>query len=586
MKLDKLVNVPSFESLLANGYISERIHPRDPELRIYTYTRKALYAGLWTPETRAARGLILRVNGPYMDAEIVARGIPKFFTVDQSNSDWGRGKIALFDDDEGVRVGNDINIEEDSPAIVSDKLDGSLGVLYFTDDGPALATKGSFDSDVAIVGTEILNRKYRDILMDPMIVGHPGTLCFEIISPKFEHVVDYGDTEDIFPLGFISDKGVWTPISKTDAAWYLESSGMTIPKTYPAHTLREALELPYDINHEGVVITVRNQDGSQTLFKVKYDEFFELRKLRYAETDKQFMSGVVSDMTREEILSARGAEDVRKAVERKFPEANKELASRFIGRRAERIYDIVSGIQDRHREVMEALETLSALDHSSRRAFALDLSSRDFPFRSAAFKVFDGMSVSDAAFAEVISSWDKNIQVKENGQVPPEKVDHGLLIILRGLPCSGKSTYAREYVENHGRAVHVSRDVIRASLFDDYVPRQENEPLITSCEHSMIRAALRRGYTVLSDAQNLDSRSLKKLKEIGTEYGDVIIHDIDTPVDECLRRAHHREEVNPRNYEYPIEAVILAQALRFGKIKKREMLKLAQEYGVEELLLR
>ena len=41
------------------------------------------------------------------------------------------------------------------------------------------------------------------------------------------------------------------------------------------------------------------------------------------------------------------------------------------------------------------------------------------------------------------------------------------LIILCGIPGSGKTTYAKKYIENNANTIHLSSDAIRKELYGD-----------------------------------------------------------------------------------------------------------------------
>src|SRR4051812_27421593 len=103
------------------GYVRVRQHPEDPELWIANYTEKAAYESHWDNVTLNCRGLIFNAFG-----DILARPFPKFFN-------YGQASCPVIDLDE--------------EAIVSDKMDGSLGILYKFDGKLAIATRGSFTSD-------------------------------------------------------------------------------------------------------------------------------------------------------------------------------------------------------------------------------------------------------------------------------------------------------------------------------------------------------------------------------------------------------------------------------------------------------
>jgi predicted kinase len=85
-----------------------------------------------------------------------------------------------------------------------------------------------------------------------------------------------------------------------------------------------------------------------------------------------------------------------------------------------------------------------------------------------------------------------------------------VLIILQGIPSSGKTTWARTYIKKRGstNAIIVNRDAIRSMLGDYWVPKREY--LVTDIEEAMVKAGLEAGYTVILDATNLNEAYLSK----------------------------------------------------------------------------
>lgn len=63
------------------------------------------------------------------------------------------------------------------------------------------------------------------------------------------------------------------------------------------------------------------------------------------------------------------------------------------------------------------------------------------------------------------------------------------ILVLQGPPASGKSTYARGLIKNNKEWVIVSRDSIRESRGDYWVPEQED--YVSSVEELQIRSAIR-----------------------------------------------------------------------------------------------
>jgi RNA ligase len=228
--LSDILDTTALKQQIEDGYITARSHPDDTDLVIFNYTPKAQYERHWTPETRKCRGLI--AYGIGCGEEIVAQPFSKFFNYGEEDTD--------FDLDERVTV--------------TDKADGSLGILYRGPDGQlAIATRGSFTSDQAIHATNLLRTKYPDF--DP-----PQIHLFEIIYPENRIVLDYGDMDDLILLAPLDSKH-WT--------------GPRV-ETFPYETLREALEAPPRPNAEGFVI---HFDNGGARVKIKQEDYLALHRI-------------------------------------------------------------------------------------------------------------------------------------------------------------------------------------------------------------------------------------------------------------------------------------------------------------------
>jgi len=124
------------------------------------------------------------------------------------------------------------------------------------------------------------------------------------------------------------------------------------------------------------------------------------------------------------------------------------------------------------------------------------------------------------------------------------------LLLTRGIPGSGKSTWARRWVmEDPENRVRVNRDDIREELYGkEYHGNQtpENENRVTSYEHNRIKAALSNGKSVVSDNMHLNPRFTRDFYKMAKEAG-VPIRNKDFPIslDEALRRNAARDRVVP-----------------------------------------
>jgi len=110
---------------------------------------------------------------------------------------------------------------------------------------------------------------------------------------------------------------------------------------------------------------------------------------------------------------------------------------------------------------------------------------------------------------------------------------------LRGLPDSGKSTWAIEWVnEDPKTRVRVNRDSIRRQLGPYWVPTRET--LVTAIEHSMIKHGLDHGFSVVIDATNFRDGFNWISKSIFPNV-EVIIKDFtDVPIETCIERDRNR----------------------------------------------
>lgn len=157
------------DAMVTEGWLRSQRHP-EADLWIYNYTEKTQYENHWTPETLMCRGLILDADGG-----IVARPFSKFFNY-----------------------GTPQAIIPNESFTVTEKIDGSLGILYYVEGAPAIATRGSFTSEQAREGTAMLK--------DYEYEHAPGeTPLFEIVYPSNRIVVDYGDRRELVLLAVIDN---------------------------------------------------------------------------------------------------------------------------------------------------------------------------------------------------------------------------------------------------------------------------------------------------------------------------------------------------------------------------------------------
>lgn len=103
------------------------------------------------------------------------------------------------------------------------------------------------------------------------------------------------------------------------------------------------------------------------------------------------------------------------------------------------------------------------------------------------------------------------------------------LLILRGIPASGKSTFALNWVaEDPENRVRVNRDDIRFMTFGKYVGVDEN--YVTKVQNDLLVAAFKAGRDVVLDNTNLKTSHVKDVLRLAAKWGVSVAHR-DFPID-------------------------------------------------------
>lgn len=313
--------LPELIDMMEQGYVVRRRHPEFP-LWIYNYTARAQYANVWNETTMTCRGLITDPAG-----RVVARPFKKFFNLDQ------------------------IQELPKEPFEVYEKMDGSLGILYWWAGVPYIATRGSFDSPQAILATNILRSRYMDALLHPF-----NTYLFEIIDPANRIVVNYGDRSELTLLAIID--------ISTGKERPLQPIGFPMPQAFTIDDLSylRALNMP---NREGFVI--RFAGGLRV--KIKMQEYLRLHKL---------LTGVNEKRIWECLSTGAGADAMIERVPDEFHD--------WVKTTAESLQLQYAGIERRARNIFAATE-LKANESTTRKDYARVFSQS--PLKSILFAMLD-----------------------------------------------------------------------------------------------------------------------------------------------------------------------------------------------------
>lgn len=117
------------------------------------------------------------------------------------------------------------------------------------------------------------------------------------------------------------------------------------------------------------------------------------------------------------------------------------------------------------------------------------------------------------------------------------------LLITVGLPASGKTSYAVDFVRENDY-FNVNRDDIRNMIRGGF--ENANEKLVTKIQHNAIDTILKVGGNVISSDTNLVRRNVRKLVSIAKQHSaDVKFEYFDVHPEECKRRNNNRVDQVP-----------------------------------------
>jgi hypothetical protein len=255
MKLTKAI----LQDYIDRGLVEEARHQSLP-LSVYNYTRDCQFQGNWDDVTLMCRGLIMDNN-----EKIVGRGFNKFFNYEELTqpAPWKSSDYVY----------------------VQEKMDGSLGMLFYYADEWHLATKGSFHSEQAVRGMEIIREKY----FLPAFQKE-YTYLVEIIYPENRIVVQYPKPQITFLSVFLNRSfACWQDGGDDELHWVtaqaiFKVSG--IPKGDLVATEQVFDELDHGFYKKLKERNLENKEGYILRFfpsnfrcKIKFEEYVRLHRL-------------------------------------------------------------------------------------------------------------------------------------------------------------------------------------------------------------------------------------------------------------------------------------------------------------------
>lgn len=356
-----VVDINIINEYVEKGLVEKNSHPTLP-IAIYNYSREVQYEGKWDNITKMCRALVLDDNG-----NVIAKGFDKFFNMEELQP----GEIP----NESFEV--------------FEKMDGSLGLLFWYEGQWIFSSKGSFTSDQAIKGKEILS-KYN---FQPIPKGY--TTLVEIIYPENMIVCNYGDEESLVVLSMISNAN-GKELDYSSLIQICETTGMPLVKRYDGIDDYKTLKSMIKDNQEGFVIRFRN--GFR--MKIKGEEYVRLHRI---------LTGF-SNINIWEVL--KNGEDINKYLERVPDEFDKWVKR------------VISDLKYSHYQIRERAGKL--FDYhmygkyndkepvTDRKEFAEWVLKQDKFLQPILFRMFDKKEYSSYIWQKIRPTYAKPFWQKEN----------------------------------------------------------------------------------------------------------------------------------------------------------------------------
>lgn len=333
----KIFSIAELEEAIRDGWVRVQSHPTEP-LFIYNYSEGAQFKRYWNNVTLNCRGLILN-----SEMNIIARPWKKFFNFGERPLEFSTA----------------------DPCEVTDKKDGSLGILYKipSTGSYAFATRGSFASEQAIHATLVWEARYSH-----KVTPLDGfTFLFEIVYPDNRIVLDYKGMDDLILLGAVdNDLGFY--YGPREAAGMLCWDG-PVTEVFEYNSLNDCFGV-HRTNAEGLVI----RSGS-SMVKLKQEDYVSLHKL---------VTGLNERAVWERLKDGQSIDDICESLPDEFHDWVDEVARNLI----------TDYLSNEGQIIGEYIRVRNAVpENCSRKQFALE--AMKSPCRSYMFLLFDGKAIDE-----------------------------------------------------------------------------------------------------------------------------------------------------------------------------------------------
>ncbi len=432
------------EQYLSDKILKKVAHPFH-NISIWNYTKKTQANNIWDDVTMKCRALVLDSNGA-----IVARSFSKFFNYGQKE----------------CRIPINCNYK------IYDKVDGSLGMLFYYNNDWIFCSRGSFVSDQAIYGIAMIPEQlYKDLNKDL-------SYSFEIIYPENKIIVDYGIQKELIYITSFKKDGTESDDSDIMIKHGIQSvqqygSGNSGDSDNDGSGLFDSLLAKNTINKEGYVI--RFDDGYR--IKLKFENYLKMTHIK----SKLTVAHIFENFKEETYIDENIPDEFYEYIDKIRTRIKEEYNN---------VYEIVT-------KEYEELEKLNL----SIRDFAVKV--KDNIYKFILFKLKHNIMIKPYIF-QFIKPIILKIKNYECALKNPYDLinKQGILFILIGN-YNDKNEWANTYIKDHINSIIVDKVKLNQTFFgtqDNTNKDNKNnkDDIIAHLYESIISSSLQRNLTVIA----------------------------------------------------------------------------------------
>lgn len=328
-----------YDNAVDRGHIRVRPHPTLPYL-IHGYTEACVWEQGWNEATLTCRGLVTHAE----TGEVLARPFRKFFNLGQPEAE---------------------SFDPHAPVEVTEKVDGSLGILVPTPDGWMVSTRGSFASAQSEWATECWQREHANFEPNPN-----WTYLFEIVYSHNRIVLEY-PFEGLVLLGAV-DVATGRSVPFADAA---DGWNGRVAEVHPYRSLTEVLASGERDDAEGFVV---HDTVNDVRIKVKHEHYLTMHKVIFGATTLSVWEALSQGVN----PSAAFAE---------APDEFHQVLRATEGKMRLQYMSLREDVEDAYFYLVADLNSEHGTDHWGRREFAVK--AKESEYASFLFKLFDGKEI-------------------------------------------------------------------------------------------------------------------------------------------------------------------------------------------------